>query len=378
MTEQVFYKLLDLWKICDKRRLPRDLMYHVFEMIRASLYSKPLIETYTELMKNGTIPRWRGTAKKLTLVSDNRRFGSYKDEEEEIVQRLTVTHTGHVYLTRYNYENKVLNREQMTVSPITAVSWMNLICRHLCVVIPDPKVTAVGSWALEIETEDGQTLRSSGCLHGRMDRWLDEYSDMARDMLEDQTLLVFNGDIVGRVFLCSCQFRNSDNVYYYQTDDPTIQINDCVEVPVGKNGKTTTAVVVYIERVLTTELPTQYGEIKKILGKAEPDEEFLESSTRLKRSRDLAQRLQSTESLFEGVKAVVDTLDIEELLDMGCPADEYDSESRAIADRLNPTMDHYQIAACIAQVLSSSFGHDYKPWQFLSVATLLENRFSDR
>ena len=60
-------------------------------------------------------------------------------------------------------------------------------------------------------------------------------------------------------------------------------------------------------------------------------------------------------SKYQIVKTVIDDLDLYGLLAGGAPADEFDSESREIANRITKDITPHQIAGVIANVFNKAF-----------------------
>ena len=61
------------------------------------------------------------------------------------------------------------------------------------------------------------------------------------------------------------------------------------------------------------------------------------------------------EAIYQMVKTVIDDLDLYSLLAGGAPADEFDSESREIANRITKDITPHQIAGVIANVFNKAF-----------------------
>jgi len=66
-----------------------------------------------------------------------------------------------------------------------------------------------------------------------------------------------------------------------------------------------------------------------------------------------------TVQFFETVKKYIDEKDPMRLLAMGAPDDEYDIESRKIAERITMQMSFEEIANIIANVINKSFDCDH-------------------
>ena len=72
--------------------------------------------------------------------------------------------------------------------------------------------------------------------------------------------------------------------------------------------------------------------------------------------------------MFSIVKKVIDRHDPYGLLAMGCPADEYDSESRDIASKINEYNSVDEIAVICSAVFTRWFGIDFLKESFIEIA----------
>lgn len=86
-------------------------------------------------------------------------------------------------------------------------------------------------------------------------------------------------------------------------------------------------------------------------------------------------------SIYRIVKTVIDELDLYGLLAGGAPADEFDNESREIANRISKHRTPHQIARVIADVFNKAFDLHAKADEFTEPAskiwTLLQSRDSE-
>ncbi|MBR3516650.1 MAG: hypothetical protein IKO10_10080 [Lachnospiraceae bacterium] len=71
---------------------------------------------------------------------------------------------------------------------------------------------------------------------------------------------------------------------------------------------------------------------------------------------------------YEIVKKYIDEKDPERLLAMGAPDDEYDIESRKIAERITVQHSAEEIAGIIAEVINKAFDCDDSPDLYVEVA----------
>lgn len=72
--------------------------------------------------------------------------------------------------------------------------------------------------------------------------------------------------------------------------------------------------------------------------------------------------------LYPIVKGRIDEFDYLGLLSGGCPADEFDSESRMVAARIHAGSSLEEIARVLAEVFSFQFGEAMTAEDFLCVA----------
>ncbi len=170
-----------------------------------------------------------------------------------------------------------------------------------------------------------------------------------------------------KIQFVSVAFKSGEKLYCYRADDDSLKVGDRVIVPTGCYGDINTAKIVRIEYCSAKDAPFPINKIKSIIGKADP----------------IPPEHATGASLFEIVKTVVDEDDCEGLLRMGCPSDEYDGESERITNNITQTMDEYQIASVMAEVMTKSFGSPYSSDSFLDAATVirawmtLENEATD-
>lgn len=82
-------------------------------------------------------------------------------------------------------------------------------------------------------------------------------------------------------------------------------------------------------------------------------------------------------SKFQAVKSVIDSLDIYCLLSSGAPADEFDLESREIAEQINEDDSYEQVARVIAAVINKYFCEHRKPADYYEAAMTIKHLLSE-
>lgn len=80
---------------------------------------------------------------------------------------------------------------------------------------------------------------------------------------------------------------------------------------------------------------------------------------------------------YEIVKKQIDKMDCYGLLSGGAPDDEFDSEAKEIAERIEITMSAEEISEIIADVFNRSFNERDKSEHFMNVAEAIANNFID-
>lgn len=77
----------------------------------------------------------------------------------------------------------------------------------------------------------------------------------------------------GEYIFCSVEFENASKSYYYLTDDESLQIDDFVVVPVGKNNRETVALIVDVEYFNAEEVPMPLDKVKRIVRRADEEKD---------------------------------------------------------------------------------------------------------
>lgn len=355
-TEKEFNLIHDLINLCDANGVPREIQYRMIHCLQSSLYLERDIETYkTTILANG-MPFTKEKPFKFVLESDGETYGPTPEEDAPLFQRISMTEKGHVTITFYNWRKVKLESESFRVGADKATALIKDLAYHFAVEPLTARATDVGSWKLKFTCDNGEKIAFDGDLLEDGAKSL--YSDKLRDLLGRQNLLCFDGrdGSIKRYRICACAFDSSENEYYYRSDDPNIKVGDTVIVPVGAFGRTSFATVTDIEFMEEDEIDYPLDKIK-----------FIEGSLEIPaiEGKDV--------SLFDVVKKAIDITDCEGLLDIGAPKDEYDGESKMIAQRLAPYMDKYHVATIIAEVMTAQFSEPYSSDRFYNAAEYIVN-----
>ena len=355
-TEKEFNLIHDLICLCDEKNVPREIQYRMIRCLQSSLYLERDIETYKRTILADGIPFIKEKPCKFVLETDGVTYGPIPEEDAPLLQRISMTENGHVTVTLYNWNKVKLESESFRVDASKAASLIKDMAYHFAVEPLSARATDVGSWELTFTCDNKEKVVFYGDLLEDGAKSL--YSDKLRALVGRENLLCLDGEDgnVRKYRICTCIFDSGENEYYYRSDDPDIKIGDTVIVPVGAFGKTSFATVTEIEFMEEDEIDYPLEKIK-----------FIESSLVLpkKDGKDV--------SLFDIVKKAIDITDCEGLLDMGAPKDEYDGESRMIAQRLVPYMDKYNVATVIAEVMTAQFSNPYSCDRFYDAAEYIVN-----
>ena len=361
VTEKEFNLIHDLINLCDGNNIPRDIQYRITRNLQFSLYMERDIETYRQMIIAGGIPFIKEKPFKFVLETDGETYGPMPEEDAPLLQRISMTENGHVTVTLYNWNKVKLESESFRVDANKAASLIKDMAYHFAVEPLTARATDVGSWKLTFTCDNKEKVVFCGDLLEDGAKSL--YSDKLRTLLERENLLCFDGmdGSIKKYRICTCIFDSGENEYYYRSDDPDIKIGDTVIVPVGSFGRTSFATVSDIEFLEEDEIDYPLDKIK-----------FIESSLVLPKidGKDV--------SLFDIVKKAIDITDCEGLLDLGSPKDEYDGESRMIAQKIAPYMDKYQIATIIADIMTAQFNEPYSSDRFYNTAEYIIKSLQSR
>lgn len=362
MNEEQFNKLQDLLKLCDSKGISRDVQYRIAYEAQISGEHGRFLSEIEEMVNAGAIPVVEGIPCKISILSDGQGYGPIPEDDDPIVQKVTIRDDGKVWITYSNWNGQQLNRERLSVDAAKAAALIRKISLHFSIDPCSVMVTDVGSWELTVSNTEKKTYKFTGPIFEEW--WYSSLSDELRDLLDRPVLLAFDGQgsPSGGIRICNCVFDYGDKEYCYRSDDKEIHEGRTVIVPVGSDGRTAFARVVSVEYLEEDELPLPLDQIKFITGIFGDLKNF---------------EVKAETSLFDIVKAAIDANDCMSLLEIEAPADEYDGESKDITNHIRPEMDKYQIASLIADVMSRSFSEPFSLLQFTEAATWIRERMDE-
>lgn len=147
-------------------------------------------------MENVCFPA--GALRTVRLVSSECDFFCEVRAGDVYEQRLTVTRDGHVWLTNYRYgEERETNvppeRQQFRIAREAADAILNAVGTAFQRHDDQPMIPDAGCWALTLTDAKGRQLRASGSLLPDAGTAFAGLSDLIRNALQRNDLLLFDG-----------------------------------------------------------------------------------------------------------------------------------------------------------------------------------------
>lgn len=108
---------------------------------------------------------------KIKIISNNICYGPEPSPTDEVKQHLTISSTGRVWFTGYNYgkgfDNHVIGRrQQLAIGKEKALNILSLIKRYFDYGLLNGLVTDIGSWEVIVTDTDKNNEKFKGSLCG--------------------------------------------------------------------------------------------------------------------------------------------------------------------------------------------------------------------
>ncbi|WP_443935410.1 hypothetical protein [Phascolarctobacterium faecium] len=137
---------------------------------------------------------------KVQIISNLICYGPCPEYDEEVEQSLTISRTGRVWFTGYNFgqgfDEHVMGRgKQLSIAKEAAQRILQYISIYYESKNFTPYVTDVGSWQLKLTTIDGQKVGVVGSLTGDVVVENVDLTDYIRQSINIASLVVFGGGI---------------------------------------------------------------------------------------------------------------------------------------------------------------------------------------
>ena len=162
--------------------------------------------------------RFRGKPKKVEIVSNNTDFFS-PEPEEEIEQKLTVSSSGDVRFSAYQFDDTLLRKRHFKIEPDVADAILNAVVDYFNTADPD-YIEDVGIWEVIITNANGTAYKMSGSLNDDSEPEV-SLSKFIRKTLGMDDLFLFDGrartDIGERVsidYKRNLDLKGQTNVLY--------------------------------------------------------------------------------------------------------------------------------------------------------------------
>ena len=142
---------------------------------------------------------FKGTIKKMKIVSNNICYGPMPEVDDEVEQHLTINNAGRVYFSAYNFgagfHNHIKNRERkFSIGKEKANELLDIVSAYFKKPFAIPYTTDVGDWELELTNNEGKVFKYKGSLSGTFFMEGVDISENIRQSLEMDDLFVFDGN----------------------------------------------------------------------------------------------------------------------------------------------------------------------------------------
>ena len=155
-----------------------------------------------------------GNVKKVKILSNDICFGYCPKEDDEIEQHLTITEDGRVWLTRYaikenlNFADyKKTEQKQFRIEPEKAKFLLSKFTKYFRDEYEISFATDVGSFEMWIDDDEGKKAYFIGPLISEFSVDGYDLSQLVRDTLNDQSLLVFDGNNYEKIKRITIDYR---------------------------------------------------------------------------------------------------------------------------------------------------------------------------
>lgn len=140
-----------------------------------------------------------GVPVKAKIISNDIHYGIPPAPEDEIEQQITINRNGQVRITRYAFGSmSYRGRKRVGTQRKDIGQAAEKLLNYLSFYFSNPYkkifATDIGQWDLELINSDGETYHYHGSLYGDLEIGDLELSDVIRQILDEDNLLVFDGN----------------------------------------------------------------------------------------------------------------------------------------------------------------------------------------
>lgn len=137
---------------------------------------------------------FQGKLKKVKIVSNNICYGPCPNPGDEVEQHLTISSDGEALLTRYSYNEEIIEETRLHMDPENTKKILGNFEKSFSVAHEDCFVTDIGSWDVVLTNEEGREFSYSGSLMEQEESAVYGFSDMLREVTGRDDLLAFDGN----------------------------------------------------------------------------------------------------------------------------------------------------------------------------------------
>ena len=151
---------------------------------------------------------FKGTLRKIRIVSNNICYGPPPEPDDEVEQHLTINAEGRVWFSSYKcgelpYQIKKAGSKNFKIDRTTADKIFDAISTYFSNEYTEVFATDIGDWVMELTNTDGVVYKFRGSLCADFNYHGEDLSDIIRDNLGMDNLYVFDGnnkpDILTRI-----------------------------------------------------------------------------------------------------------------------------------------------------------------------------------
>lgn len=153
---------------------------------------------------------FRGTLKKMRIVSNNICYGPMPEPDDEVEQHLTINNEGRVWFSGYNFGRgheryEKARSKNFKIDKAAANKLLDTIAAYFGNEYVEVFATDIGDWVMELSNTEGITYKFRGSLCADFDYEGTDLSDLVRDTVGMDDLYVFDGnckpDVINRITL---------------------------------------------------------------------------------------------------------------------------------------------------------------------------------
>lgn len=153
---------------------------------------------------------FKGTLKKMRIVSNNVCYGPMPESDEEVEQHITINNEGCVWFSGYNYGHggegyEKARSKNFEIDKTATDKLLSAIATYFGNEYIEIFATDIGNWIMELTDTEGITYKFRGSLCAEFDYDGTDLSDLVRDTVGMDDLYVFDGnskpDVINKITL---------------------------------------------------------------------------------------------------------------------------------------------------------------------------------